>query len=239
MAKELKLGKMTTKEIAEWFGIKINSFNHNKTNKLKELENFADFEVEYGGINIINIYEPIYFKRSSMAYQVIKDNFDQAWHKSGLDTAARVGSQIWIENPQIQDMISETTARQYACRIRKEFYGLVYKQNSEGTKGTCHSKWVAENNWDEAVLLSKEQEKQLKQTIKDIYANENEPLLYTALRNHEITEQEYQEALDEWNSSEARQHRYEKFKASLIKIFGFMPEKVTELIKGLNFGIDK
>lgn len=235
MTKELKLGKMTTKEIAEWFGIKINSFNHNKVKKLKELENFAEFKMEYGGINIINIYEPIYFKQSSKAYQIIKNNFEQAWHKSGLDTAARVGSQIWIENPQIQDMISETTARQYACRIRKEFYGLVYKQNS---KGTCHSKWVAENKWDEAVLLTKEQEKQLKQTIKDIYANENEPLLYTALRNREITEEKYQEALDEWNSSEARQNRYEKLKASLIKIFGFMPEKVTELIRGLNFGID-
>lgn len=236
---ELKLGKMTRQEIAAWFGVQPRTYDNSKRKKLEELKKFADFEEVYGGVNIIKIKIPVYARKGSEAYQIIKDNFDQAWHKSGLDTAARVGSQIWIENPQIQDMISETTARQYACRIRKEFYGLVYKQNSEGTKGICHSKWVAENNWDEAVLLSKEQEKQLKQTIKDIYANENEPLLYTALRNHEITEQEYQEALDEWNSTEARQNRYEKFKASLIKIFGFMPEKVTELIKGLNFGIDK
>lgn len=226
---------MVTRELAEWFGITLKSYLNNRQEKLKELNNFADFDVIYGGVNIKWIYESIYFKKSSEAYQIIKNNFEQAWHKSGLDTAARVGSQIWRENSRLQKLISENTAKQYTCRVRKEFYGLVHKENSSGTKGICKPRWVANNGWEEVTLLTKEQEQQLKQIIKDIYSNEKEPLLYAARRNNEISEEEYQEAINEWNSPVARENRYAAFKQALIDILGFLPDKVTELIKALNF----
>ena len=38
---ELKLGKMTTKELAEWFGMSYGAFRNAKKKKMEELENFS------------------------------------------------------------------------------------------------------------------------------------------------------------------------------------------------------
>lgn len=104
---ELKLGKMTRPELAEWFGIKPNTYDHNKKKKLEELSFYADFVEVYGGVKILAIKISTYSKEGSRAYSIIKENFDKAWHKSGYDTAARVGSQIWAENEELKKLISE------------------------------------------------------------------------------------------------------------------------------------
>ena len=57
---ELKLGKMSTKELAEWFGISYGAFRNSKEKKLEELKGFASFEEVYGGVNITQIINPIY-----------------------------------------------------------------------------------------------------------------------------------------------------------------------------------
>lgn len=65
---ELKLGIMSSKELAKWFDIAENTFKKNKEKKLKELVAYADFELvgeKYKKVKIIKIYEPIYHKRGS------------------------------------------------------------------------------------------------------------------------------------------------------------------------------
>lgn len=58
----------TQKELAKWFNIKDNSFRHVKDKKLEELKEYADFETittktgRLKGIQITNIYCPIYYK---------------------------------------------------------------------------------------------------------------------------------------------------------------------------------
>ena len=98
---ELKLGKMSRLELSQWFGVKPNTYDHSKKKKLEELKIFADFEETYGGVNITKIKIPIYAKKGSRAYNIIKNAFSDAWHKSGYDTAARVGSQIWKESLEL------------------------------------------------------------------------------------------------------------------------------------------
>ena len=119
---ELKLGRMSRKELAEWFNIKPNSYDHSKKQKLDELKFFAEFEEIYGGVVIKSIKIPIYAKQGSRAYNIIKENFGKFWHKSGYDTAARAGSQLWKENEELQSLISEETAKSYFARVRSEFY---------------------------------------------------------------------------------------------------------------------
>ena len=41
---ELKLGIMTNKELATWFGIQPVTFSKNKQKKLEQLRAYADFE---------------------------------------------------------------------------------------------------------------------------------------------------------------------------------------------------
>lgn len=63
---ELKLGKMTSKEIAAWFGISYNSYSHKIKSYLKKLEDFAEFEPTYGGVIIKEIYIAKYDKKLAM-----------------------------------------------------------------------------------------------------------------------------------------------------------------------------
>ena len=57
---KLKIGIMSNKELAEWFGISPSSLSHDKERKIKELSAYADFELigkKTKKINIKKIYE--------------------------------------------------------------------------------------------------------------------------------------------------------------------------------------
>ena len=224
---ELKLGKMSRLELSQWFGVKPNTYDHSKKKKLEELKIFADFEETYGGVNITKIKIPIYAKKGSRAYNIIKNAFSDAWHKSGYDTAARVGSQIWKESLELQSMITETTAKSYAARVRTEFYGRVYKKEM-GLLGWCKYAYVVENKWEEAVLLNDEQNKQVTDLIRKIYTNEQEPLVYEAYQEGSITEKDYEEFQKDWKNKAGE--RYNIFIKELSNLLGFYPTKVTKIV---------
>lgn len=230
--KELKIGKVTSKELASWFGLTYGSYRNKKKTCIKELKDFASFKEVHGGVVIEEIYIPVYEKISkSRAYQIIKENFHNAWHSSGYDTAARVGSQIWRENKELQELIKESTAKHYASKVRSEFYGRVYKQE-KGSIGYCKYDFVKRNGWEEAELLTEEQYAAIKELKKEIYVNEQEPYLYESLIKGEITESQYQEAINDWNSEENRAERYNRFTEGLLKITeGIPPNKVTKIIQ--------
>ena len=225
---QLKLGKMTSAELADWFNITSSTYTHNRKKKLKELKIFADFKEIYGGVEITKVKIPIYAKKGSRAYNIIRDNFSNAWHASGYDTAARVGSQIWGENPELQDMISESTAKAYTARVRTEFYGRVYKKE-QGSLGWCKYAYVVSNEWEEAILLTDEQSAQVSELIHKIYTNEQEPYMYEAFCGGQITEEEYNEFQEDWRNKAGE--RYKKFIMELAELLGFYPTKVTQIIK--------
>ena len=228
---ELREGKISTEELANWFGVKKKTFQNSKVKKLEELKIFADFkEVEKGYYYISKVKIPIYCKKGSRAYNIVKRNFFNAWHKSGYDTASRVGSQIYSGNTELKKTIQESTAKAYTARVRSEFYGKVWDQNDRGSKGTCKFAYVKENNWNEAILLTEEQNKKINEIRKTIYTNEQESFLYDALLHHEITQEEYDEGLQSWNTKEARAERYFTFLDQVSEMLGFPPDKVTLLI---------
>lgn len=91
--KELKEGKITLDELADWFGIAASTIRAKKTkeNKLKILKTFADYHLEKRSIVIDKVYIPVYTK----AYTLIKEQV----HKSNLDTCSRVASVIYNNFP--------------------------------------------------------------------------------------------------------------------------------------------
>ncbi len=225
---QLKLGKMTREELAKWFNVKPQTYTQSKKKKLEELKIFADFKEVYGGVEITNIKIPIYAKRGSRAYNIIKENFAKTWHKSGYDTAARVGSQIWKENKDLQNMVSEKTAKAYTSRVRTEFYGRVYKKE-QGIFGWCKYAYVVSNEWKEAILLTDEQSNQVAELIHRVYTNEQEPYIYEAYKEGSITEAEYEEFQEDWKRKS--EERYFIFIEELEEMLGFRPTKVTRIIK--------
>lgn len=59
---ELKKGKITSKKLAEWFGISYSTYRKHKKEKMQELISFCDYDEVYGGVLIKEIYSPIYVK---------------------------------------------------------------------------------------------------------------------------------------------------------------------------------
>ena len=227
----------SSKELAEWFGISPKTFSNKRKKYLNNLKYFADFEDLGGqkGILIKQVLNPIYSKKGSRAYQIIKDNFHKAWHSSGYDTAARVGSQIWKENEELQQLISEATAKQYVLKARTEFYGKVYDRDSYGELGICKPVYIARNSWDEAILLTDEQIATINKIRREIYDDEQAPMLDEALIHLEISEEEYEKILKDYNSKEKRAERYYNFINRVADELDIMPDKVTLIIKQLRF----
>ena len=67
---KLHLGKMTNKELADWFGIKIETMNRHKKKKLEELKNYAFFEEVRGGVEITGIIKETYNKKDNQIRQI-------------------------------------------------------------------------------------------------------------------------------------------------------------------------
>ena len=58
---KLRLGKMKSKEIAEWFRITPSTFFNNKAKRLEELQAYCKFEdIGKKGVNILEIYHDEY-----------------------------------------------------------------------------------------------------------------------------------------------------------------------------------
>lgn len=68
---KLKLGKMTSTELAQWFNISKKSFTNNSSRYLEKLNDFARFERVWGGVEILEIYLDEYVK----GYNVIDDTY--------------------------------------------------------------------------------------------------------------------------------------------------------------------
>ena len=115
---ELRLGKMKTKELAEWFGISYGSFRVMKNEKLGELSDYADFEEIYGGVLIKKIRgEKTYIKEGRKSKEIVLKAFDEEWNKNGLDTCTNVAIKIYDKHKN-ELAIAENTTYNYTIEAR-------------------------------------------------------------------------------------------------------------------------
>lgn len=91
--------KITLEDLADWFGISYSTIRQktNKEKKLRILASYADFHFDKKVIVIDRVYIDTYCK----AYAFIKERLPEEWHKSGLDTCARVGASIHNKYPEV------------------------------------------------------------------------------------------------------------------------------------------
>ena len=230
---------MKTKEIAEWFGITAGSFRNNKKKKLKELTSYCSFEEVYGGIIVQNIFIEEYIKPTP-AYQFVKSVLEKHWHDSLLDTAARVGSEIFYANYPELAGLKESTIKAYAAKARQELYGKVYHKEDYGTNGSCHPEPVQDNLWEESVPLTKEQYRLYKECLREAYYDELDAMLEDALAAGIISEAEYQgiKKDQEENRKVIRDLKHQKMVDLCMEKIGFYPNQVTKLEPGIYFSKD-
>ncbi len=93
---------MTSKEIAEWFGVSYGTYRNNKEEKLGELHDYADFEEIYGGVRINKIKgEGIFNRGNRKSKDIVFQAFDEEWHSNGLDTCSTVAIKIYDKHKNL------------------------------------------------------------------------------------------------------------------------------------------
>lgn len=232
--KELKTGKISLEELADWFGVALSTIKSKKTkeNKLKILASYADFHYEGNRIVIDEVHIPIYSK----AYALIKEKLPQTWHKSGLDTCARVGVELHSKYPEISSQIQLSSAKSYANRAKIELFGRNHLDQDAGELGTSRYCWGINDPSGECHHLTAEQDKIVSECAQESYGSILGPraaLLNDALRQGEITEKEFCEGMT--LSSEERKEAFSHFEGLVFKRLGFMPMRLTEITYGTNF----
>ena len=198
---ELKLGKITLKELASQFGISYGSIRNKREKYFQELEEYANFKAgERGGVEILNIYIPVYVKKDNN-YQQIKQKIPAAWDKSGLDLKKNVAQKLYSKE---EFSIKYSTVYSYVCKASNELYGKPSSLEG-GEIGNCH--WVLcvkDQNTGKLRWFTYE-ENQQKQELRAKYFNERNQeekkkqeireSLKLQLKKNEISKEDYKEEL--------------------------------------------
>lgn len=201
--KELKLGKMSTKELAAWFGVSYGSFRNKKHKALEELKEYCRYEAVYGGVKITDIYISEYVNSKTANYELVKAHVPEEWDSSGLDTKKNVSDKIYGKYKR-ELTIQNTTTYNYVCKASDELYGKAKDYEHGGTKGNCWYKLCIIQPDGSRRLLTTEEEQRRKE-IKDKYYSighrqkdeEIRDALLLQKKRKEITKEAYQEAIAE------------------------------------------
>lgn len=230
---ELKLGKVTNQELAEWFNATVNSITKKKQQWLKVLQEYCEFTPVYGGVIITKIYKPFYTK--NMNLKIVQEEFNEVWDKSNLDSCKRVSEEIY-EKRQKDFTVAESTIYHQTRQTRDEFYGKPML--GQGSKGTCYYVWCKKNKNGKLEYLSEEEE-QIKKKLMEQYfstADEKTIMVQQMIENNEITEQE---AWGYYSELLKLPHNYRAFMTAFKKETGINLIKGTVLENQIIWGKDK
>lgn len=145
---ELQENKIyTAKEIAEWFGVKVNTFSNYRKKKLEILKQYCDFkDLGRKGIKVTKVYISEYAGKTR---QIIERDFKEAWSKgvnkevkyfvpgNNLNTIKEAADYIYRKNEDVLN-VKPVTVYKTTCSVKRDWYGIA--KGRDGSKGRC--KWV-------------------------------------------------------------------------------------------------
>lgn len=228
---ELKLGYMTNAELAEWFGIKPNSFRNTKTQKLEELKRFAEFEVEKTKVRIIKIYKSVYVKKKSADYSIVKEEFTQVYNKSKIDTASNVSKKIYRKRKD--DLtIKESTTYEYTKAARNELYGKPFV--GCGERGVCRYIWAKQIGEGQYERFNEEEQAIYKRLLVKYFRGTDEKTIFVRdmIKRGEITEEE---AWGVFSDMMNLDYGFMNFKIEMEEAVGCPIVRVTEIENQINW----
>ena len=200
----LKEGVYTNKQLAQWFGVKENTFRSKKKKKLEELKNYADFIETGSKVQIIKVYFDTYVKKRSESYKKIQELVEKNWSANGFDTCVHVKE--LIKGDESLQNLADATIYTYVRKAHIENFGNPAKEDG-GAKGVCYYKWGKRDKNDnkKPLYFIDEEKEYFFALIKKVFQTNpeetaKEQALYQAYKKKEIPKEEYYEqrdALDE------------------------------------------
>lgn len=187
---KLHLGKMSNKELAEWFDIKESSFKSDKKNKLQILKKYADFYEEKGKVIITYIYNDEYSKKMTETYELVDSKFEEYWSDNGLDSCSRVSGEMYDKmNAMIS--VEDSTFYNYVRKIRNDHYGVPF--SSGGKMGRCIYLWAKRDKETGKLSFLTDAELKIKNALMRSYfgdTTEASLLIEEMIEANEIKEEE-------------------------------------------------
>ncbi len=222
----LTIGEWTNKQLADFFGIKEATFRSKRIQKLKALQDYAEFEVLRGKVNITKVKEAVpYCPKRQMFYKTIGELVDKTWSSNGFDTVVNVADKI-KDDPRLAGL-SFSTVQYYVRKYHTENFGSP-KRKDGGKKGFCKFKWGKRdiNRFKQPQYFTEEEEKYYNALIEKAYGvdPEYEAEKEAILQSYKETDAEYIEFQKEdkerhnelWKNI-VEQGMYDKYSILLIK----------------------
>ena len=191
---KLKLGKMTSKEIAEWLGISYNSYKNHVDKHLQKLNTFASYTKVYGGVIIDEIYISEYDK--TLDERIDKIFIEEVMTaKDNLTTIAGLARKY----ADAEQMSEKQLSRVFA-KSRNKLFGAIVKDNlkASGLIGSREVVWAIKvNNYNSYRFLTPEEDNIFDLLISKVYGNLNPKtikgaaLLEKVFENSDMTKEQY------------------------------------------------
>lgn len=194
--KTLRCGKMSTKEIAQWMDVNYSTFRNNKKQKLDDLRRFCDFEQVYGGVNILQIYNPIYQKALSNDEKVFLKEIQNTGN--GLSSVAGMSRKLIKYNDNYRTL-TENNVEKRMGKVNKNLFG-EYEKNSKQAFGRMGSRKyvyaIKISDFNKYRCLTDEEMDTFKHILKSICGKQIDKimesmLLDEAFKNSDMTKEEY------------------------------------------------
>lgn len=212
----LKLGFMSTEELAEWADVSAAYLKNKKAAWCqKQLSRHAEYELKRGGVEILKIFQDTYM---SSGRKEIHQKYYDYWG-NGVDKVD-TNKNCWEKlSPHLQMNISYDSGYSALCSCRREDYGGPRKgKRFTGTKGSCY--YVYCKREGNVLSLFSEEELKLKKELQQKYLKtdtqkvEEQVIIYNLWKKGEITQEEYdikfQEILEQKNNWLTFQNAFEE-----------------------------
>ena len=189
---ELKLGKISSNDIATWFNISYNTYRRNKQKYLTMLKEYCVFEEVYGGIIISEIFLSKYDKKMSK-------NMDTLFLKEIVqanDNLSTVAGMTRKYKTQFNEKVSDKTISRHFTKSRDKLFGDEVKKM--GIMGSRDYVWAVKlSQLNEYRLLTKKEEEIFDSLILSVYGDTDLKKLKGSMaldklfRESEMTKEEY------------------------------------------------
>lgn len=217
----LEEGIISSRDLAEWFGISFSTMKNGRRRKLEELKLFAEFEdLGRKGILIKRVILPIYEKRGSENKKYMSDHFNEELaEEGGKATMSYLGHKL-KEKGKLP--IARSTSEKMAREVRNEILGKPDDPNS-----LCHMELgkidrVADGK---AYFLTEEDKALIVKLIEKYYKTIPEKVaeIHMELGAGEITEKEARIRMDKLYNYGSWLRVCADFEAET----GYWPQKIT------------
>lgn len=198
----LRYGKMTSKELAEWFGVGLRSYtNKAATYYLEKLKMFASFEKVYGGVIINEIYYDTYDKGISFDDEYFNQEIERSVKENnGLASISGIALKAQLDEDRYKKLSYSQVERRMSTAGQRH-YGK-YGSDEGGLSGKRTREWAIKlDDYNNYRSLTQEEYNYFVKLVESHYGNAGEQIILkqkfeNQLRNKEITSDEYFALID-------------------------------------------